>query len=63
MELEGEFADEDFGSDMGEFRTTTADDDEDDGNLIVTHDSMNQELYERCWGEDALEGCDCDDED
>lgn len=63
VEIEGEFADEDFGGDMGEFRTTNADDDEDDGNLIVTHDSMNQELYERVWGEDALEGCDCDDED
>ena len=61
MEIEGEFADEDFGSDMGEFRTTTAEDDEDDGDIIITHDSMNRELYERCWGEGSLD--DCDDEE
>lgn len=57
VEIEGEFADEDFGSDMGEFRTTTADDDCDD-DILVTHDSMNEELYERCWGEGSLDDCD-----
>ena len=58
VEIEGEFADEDFGGDMGEFRTACAEEGE-EGDIVITHDSENRELYERCWGEGMLD----DDED
>ena len=53
VELEGEFADEDFGGDMGEFHTPI-EDGEDDA-IIIFHDSENRELYERCWGEGSFD--------
>jgi hypothetical protein len=59
VEIEGESADEDFGGAMGEFRTPSEDGGKD--GIVITIDSMNRELYERCWGEGSLD--DCDDED
>jgi len=54
VEIEGEFADEDFGGDMGVFRTACAEEGE-EGDIVITRDSENRELYERCWGEGMLD--------
>lgn len=59
VEMEGEFADEDFGSCMGEFRM----DDEEEEDLTIIYDSLNRDLYERVWGEGSLEGTGYDEDD
>lgn len=59
VEIEGEFSDECPGENMGEFHTSC--DDGDDA-IIITDDSDNREIYERCWGEGSFDAYDDDDE-
>lgn len=58
VEIEGEYADEDFCGATGEFHTDCNETD----TLTIICDSMNRNIYERIWGEGSLEDMDCDEE-